>query len=126
MKRALVLGVLIAAGTLSVVAAGYQAPAPHAPLPDLTKVKENLYIIESSSPADRSMFTGGNTGVFIMDTGVLVVDTTLGAISEFLRELPAARQGHVFVVDAEGKLVAASAGDVTDAQGNQVRLAAAA
>src|SRR5262245_19111383 len=77
MKRALVLGLLMAAGTLSVVVAGYQAPAPRAVLPDLTKVKDNLYIIESSSPADRSMFTGGNTGVFIMDTGVLVVDTKL-------------------------------------------------
>src|SRR3954452_22929358 len=77
MKRALVLGLLTAAGTLSVVAAGYQNPAPRAPLPDLTKVKENLYIIESASPADRSMFTGGNTGVFVMDTGVLVVDTKL-------------------------------------------------
>lgn len=77
MKRALALGLLIAAGTLSVAVAGSQAPAPRAALPDLTKVKDNLYIIESSSPADRSMFTGGNTGVFIMDTGVLVVDTKL-------------------------------------------------
>jgi cyclase len=77
MRRALVLGLLIAAGTLSVVVGGYQGQAPRATLPDLTKVKDNLYIIESSSPADRSMFTGGNTGVFIMDTGVLVVDTKL-------------------------------------------------
>jgi glyoxylase-like metal-dependent hydrolase (beta-lactamase superfamily II) len=68
---------LIAAGTLSAVVAGYQAQAPRAVLPDLTRVKENLYIIEASSPVDRSMFTGGNTGVFIMDTGVLVVDTKL-------------------------------------------------
>jgi len=77
MKRALVLGLLIAAGTLSVAVAGYQAPAARAVLPDLTHVKDNLYIIESSSPVDRSMFTGGNTGVFIMDTGVIVVDTKL-------------------------------------------------
>jgi len=77
MKRALVLGLLIAAGTLSVAVAGYQAPAARAVLPDLTHVKDNLYLIESSSPVDRSMFTGGNTGVFIMDTGVLVVDTKL-------------------------------------------------
>jgi cyclase len=77
MKRALVLGLLIAAGMLPAVVAGYQAQAPRAVLPDLTKVKENLYIIESSSPVDRSLFTGGNTGVLIMDTGVLVVDTKL-------------------------------------------------
>jgi cyclase len=76
MKRAVVLGLLIAAGSLSAVVAGQNAP-PRATLPDLTKVKDNLYIIEASSPADRSMFTGGNTGVFIMDSGVLVVDTKL-------------------------------------------------
>lgn len=77
MKRVLVLGLLITAGTLSVAVAGYQAQPPQAALPDLVKVKDNLYIIEASSPADRSMFTGGNTGVFVMDTGVLVVDTKL-------------------------------------------------
>jgi glyoxylase-like metal-dependent hydrolase (beta-lactamase superfamily II) len=76
MKRALVLGLLLAAGTLTAVA-GYQGQAARAVLPDLTRVKDNLYIIESSSPTDRSMFTGGNTGVFIMDSGVLVVDTKL-------------------------------------------------
>src|SRR3954467_4713932 len=77
MKRVLVLGLLITAGTLSVAVAGYQAQPPQAALPDLVKVKDNLYIIEASSPADRSMFTGGNTGVLVMDTGVLVVDTKL-------------------------------------------------
>jgi cyclase len=76
MKRALVLGLLLAAGTLTAVA-GYQGQAARAVLPDLTRVKDNLYIIEASSPTDRSMFTGGNTGVFIMDSGVLVVDTKL-------------------------------------------------
>jgi cyclase len=77
MKRGIVLGSLLAVGVLSVAIAGYQAPAQQAPLPDLTKVKDNLYIIEASSPADRSTFTGGNTGVFITDTGVVVVDTKL-------------------------------------------------
>jgi len=77
MKRALVLGLLIGAGTMAVAVAGYQGGTPRAVLPDLTHVKDNLYIIEAASPADRSMFTGGNTGVFIMDTGVLVVDTKL-------------------------------------------------
>jgi len=77
MKRGLVLSLLLAVGVLSAAIAGYQAPAQPAPLPDLTKVKENLYIIEASSPADRSKFTGGNTGVFITDSGVVVVDTKL-------------------------------------------------
>ena len=77
MKRALVLGLLMTAGTLSVVAAGSQGQSPRAVLPDLTHVKDNLYIIEAASPVDRSMFTGGNTGVFITDAGVVVVDTKL-------------------------------------------------
>ena len=77
MKRIVVLGALVASGALSVAAADYQGQAPQAKLPGLTKVKDNLYIIEASSPVDRSLFTGGNTGVFITDAGVVVVDTKL-------------------------------------------------
>jgi cyclase len=77
MKRGIFLGLLLAVGSLSVAAAGYQAPAPQAALPDLVRVKDNLYMIEASSPADRSLFTGGNTGVFITGAGVVVVDTKL-------------------------------------------------
>jgi len=76
-KRSSVLGLLVITGVLSVAVAGYQGPAAQAPLPDLVRVKDNLYIIESSSPADRSTFTGGNTGVFVTDAGVVVVDTKL-------------------------------------------------
>jgi glyoxylase-like metal-dependent hydrolase (beta-lactamase superfamily II) len=71
----MVLGALVIVGALSVAA--YQQPAQRAVLPDLQKVKDNLYIINASSPVDRSMFTGGNTGVFITDAGVVVVDTKL-------------------------------------------------
>src|SRR5262245_25255393 len=77
MKRVILLATLVAAGTLSVAAAGYQAQPAPARLPDLTKVKDNLYIIEASSPDDRSTFTGGNTGIFITNAGVVVVDTKL-------------------------------------------------
>jgi cyclase len=77
MKRALVLIGLIAAGSLSLAVAAAQQPQQRATLPDLQKVKDNLYFIEASSPADRSMFTGGNTGVFVTSTGVVVVDTKL-------------------------------------------------
>jgi len=77
MKRILVLGALVASGALSVALSGYQGQAPQAKLPDVTKVKDNLYIIEGASPADRSMFTGGNTGIFITTAGVVVVDTKL-------------------------------------------------
>ena len=42
MKRILVLGALVASGALSVALAGYQGQAPQAPLPGVTKVKDNL------------------------------------------------------------------------------------
>jgi glyoxylase-like metal-dependent hydrolase (beta-lactamase superfamily II) len=77
MRRVVLLAALLSCGTLSIAAAGYQAQQAPAQLPDLTKVKDNLYIIEMSSPVDRSKFTGGNTGVFITDAGVVVVDTKL-------------------------------------------------
>jgi len=75
MRRGVVLGALIVVGSLSVAA--YQQPAQRAVLPDLQKVKDNFYIIDASSPVERSMFTGGNTGVFITAAGVVVVDTKL-------------------------------------------------
>jgi cyclase len=71
-----VLGGLIAAGAVCVAVAAQQPPQ-RAVLPGLEKVKDNLYIIAASSPVDRSKFTGGNTGVFITDNGVVVVDTKL-------------------------------------------------
>ncbi len=74
MTRTVVLGALIAVGALSVGIAGQQQRAA---LPDLQKVKDNLYIIGSSSPADRSQFTGGNVSVFVTDAGVTVVDSKL-------------------------------------------------
>jgi cyclase len=77
MKRPLMLGALLAVGSLSVGLAGYQQNQQRAVLPDLQKVKDNFYIIAASSPVERSMFTGGNTGVFITDAGVVVVDTKL-------------------------------------------------
>lgn len=74
MRRAVVLGTLLTVGALSVGLAGQQQRAA---LPDLQKVKDNLYILAASSPVDRSQFTGGNVGVFVTDAGVIVVDTKL-------------------------------------------------
>jgi glyoxylase-like metal-dependent hydrolase (beta-lactamase superfamily II) len=76
MTRAKVLSWLSGVGVLSISLSAYQAPAqPKVPLPELTRVKENLYIIGSS--AVGSAFTGGNTAVFIMEQGVAIVDTKL-------------------------------------------------
>jgi glyoxylase-like metal-dependent hydrolase (beta-lactamase superfamily II) len=81
MTRVLVLGTIVAIGGLSVAATATQAPAaPSAAALAATKiekVKDNLYVITGSAPMPRDTFSGGNTGVFITEKGVVVVDTKL-------------------------------------------------
>ena len=93
MRRTTVLAVLLAAGALSLVAAASQPPAQAATpsqaalaATKIEKVKDNLYMITGSDPTDRSMFSGGNTGVFITDAGVIVVDTKLAGWGQVLLE----------------------------------------
>ena len=83
MRRGIVLGLLIAVGALTMTAAAVQAP-PQAGLSAaavtatrIEKVKDNLYSITGSSVANRDAFSGGNTAVFIAETGVVIVDTKL-------------------------------------------------
>jgi cyclase len=83
MKRATVLGSLLVVGGLSAAIAAQQAQ-PRPPLPDLMKVKDNLYVIAASSPGPE--FTGGNTGVFVTDSGVIVVDTKLSGYGPTILE----------------------------------------
>lgn len=65
MNRTAVLGVLIAAGSLSMTLAAYQqAPAPM--VVEVEKLKDNLYVMKGG---------GGNSAVFIGSDGVTVVDT---------------------------------------------------
>jgi cyclase len=83
MRRAIVAGALLGFGGLSLAVAAFQAPPPAGPTPaalqatKIEKVKDNLYVITGSSPTPREAFSGGNTGVFITDNGVVVVDTKL-------------------------------------------------
>src|SRR5437016_14331087 len=82
MKRLIVLVALLGVGVLSIAAAGYQQPSQGLPAAalaatQLEKVKDNLYMITGADPTDRNSFSGGNTGVFITDNGVVVVDTKL-------------------------------------------------
>src|SRR5437762_10424646 len=82
MKRLIILVTVLAAGALSIAAAGYQQPTQGLPAGALAttqieKVKDNLYMITGADPTDRNSFSGGNTGVFITDNGVVVVDTKL-------------------------------------------------
>jgi glyoxylase-like metal-dependent hydrolase (beta-lactamase superfamily II) len=75
------LGLIVALGGLSMASAASQAPAgPSAAALAATtieKVKDNLYMITGSAPMPRDTFSGGNTGVFVTDKGVVVVDTKL-------------------------------------------------
>jgi glyoxylase-like metal-dependent hydrolase (beta-lactamase superfamily II) len=80
MKRAIVLGALVAAGGLSLAAAGLQAPAggqgrgergrgPQGPnVAEIEKVNDRLYMITGG---------GGNTAAFLTANGVVLVDTKL-------------------------------------------------
>ena len=66
MKRALVLGLLVAIGGLVTLRA---QPDPNAPkVIEVEKVKDNLFVL-------RGAGGGGNTAVFVMANGVAVVDS---------------------------------------------------
>jgi glyoxylase-like metal-dependent hydrolase (beta-lactamase superfamily II) len=84
MKRVILLGALVAVGSLSLAAA--QPPAqpagPH--VIDIEKLKDNLYVLTSSSPANRATFSGGNVAVFITDNGVTLVDDKLAGWGQAL------------------------------------------
>lgn len=89
MRRVLVLGTVIGIAAVSMAVSG-QAPAgPSARAIEATKiekVKENLYIITGSGAADQTAFSGGNTAVFITDSGVTLVDTKLPGYGPTLLE----------------------------------------
>ena len=66
MSRQLVLGVLLAMGTVSIGTAAWQG-APAAPrVVEVDQLKDNLYMMRNG---------GGNSAVFVMSDGVTVVDT---------------------------------------------------
>jgi hypothetical protein len=71
MKRQLVLGVVFAAGALTISVSALQQPqapaaGPAARVVEVEKLKDNLYMMRGG---------GGNSAVFITTTGVVVVDT---------------------------------------------------
>src|SRR5436190_16508141 len=68
MKRIILSGVLLGVGTLAIVAAEFQNPAPP-PALEIQKVKDNLYMIVTPN------FDAGNTAAFITEAGVVLVDT---------------------------------------------------
>src|SRR5262245_27462446 len=82
MKRSVLLGMLVAAGTMSIAVGAFQQPPAAAQGPraiDSLKLNDNLYVLTSSTPGDQATFSGGNVAVFITDQGVTLVDTKLAA-----------------------------------------------
>ena len=78
MRRAIILSVIIVVGGLSIGLGSSQSLEQAAlDAAQIEQVKDNLYVITGSSPTNREAFSGGNTGVFVTDQGVTVVDTSL-------------------------------------------------
>ena len=86
MKRSVLLGVLLLFGSLSMAAAARtdlhgslaQAAQPQGPrVIDIVKLKDNLYVLTTSTPGNPATFSGGNVAVFITGGGVTLVDTKL-------------------------------------------------
>ena len=90
MRRALLLGTLVAVGALSLVVSGQAPPvgaqAKAIAATKIEKVKDNLYIVTGSGAGDMTAFSGGNTAVFITDTGVTLVDTKLAGYGPTILE----------------------------------------
>src|SRR5262245_17277008 len=89
MKRGTLLAILIGVGALSMAVSaqrgGGQPAGPTAAAKaaaKMEKVKDNLYMLTGSTPGDT--FSGGNSTIFITDTGVVVVDTKLPVYGQFL------------------------------------------
>lgn len=84
-----------------------------------------VYFWFGNAGADSTTGAGYTRAVLSPDgsqAGVLVVDVTLSAISEFLRKLPVAERGFAYIVDDEWYLVAASEGPVNRADGGRATL----
>jgi glyoxylase-like metal-dependent hydrolase (beta-lactamase superfamily II) len=66
MTRAFVLGAVVVAGTLSAAVTASQQPTDKPKLIEVEKLHDNLFVLRGG---------GGNTGVFVTSTGVVVVDS---------------------------------------------------
>ena len=85
MKRLLVLASIVALGsTLAAFQAPAQVPTPTAAQLDVVKLRDNLFVITTSSTTPRESFSGGNVAVHITESGVTLVDTKLEAWGQAL------------------------------------------
>jgi glyoxylase-like metal-dependent hydrolase (beta-lactamase superfamily II) len=72
-----VLGTLIAVGALSMAVARPQGQTATPKVIDIEKLRDNLYVLTSSTVGNPATFSGGNAAVLVTDTGVVLVDTKL-------------------------------------------------
>src|SRR3954449_10868077 len=77
MTRLVLLGGLLVAGSLTLAAEQPPAAAAGPKSIDIVKLKDNLYVLTSSTPGNAATFSGGNVAVFITDGGVTLVDDKL-------------------------------------------------
>ena len=77
MKRLFLLGTLMTVGSLSLAAQPPPAANAGPKVIDILKLKDNLYVLTSSTPGNAATFSGGNVAVFITDGGVTLVDDKL-------------------------------------------------
>ena len=88
MRRTFVLGAILVVGVVSYTAFAQGQP-PSAAARDaarIQKVKDNLYVIAGSGADNMDVFSGGNTAVFVTETGVTLVDTKLPGFGPTLLE----------------------------------------
>jgi cyclase len=83
MRRLVVLGAVMVVGGVCVLAAAQQPPQGAKTIA-VEKLKDNLYVLTTSSPADRATFSGGNVAVFVTDSGAVIVDTKLAGWGQAL------------------------------------------
>ena len=74
---------------------------------------------ETGTGYTRPIYAPGSDGKLI---GVLTIDVTLSAISEFLRRQDFSNQGAIFLLDDQDLLVAASEGGVNSTEGTRLGL----
>jgi glyoxylase-like metal-dependent hydrolase (beta-lactamase superfamily II) len=72
-----VLGTLILVGVLSMAVARPRGQATAPSVIDIEKLRDNLYVLTSSTVGDPATFSGGNVAVLVTDAGVVLVDTKL-------------------------------------------------
>ena len=74
MKRSLCMTVLVGLGVLATWVSN-AAQEPRFPIRAL-EIAQNLHVL-SSDPSQQGMRTGGNTGVFVTTSGIVLVDTKI-------------------------------------------------